>query len=96
MARKLLNNAGAGDGAEVRISGSIYHPTGLFQVEVAGGTTSVLLQGKVSEDAPWVTVASVTDSGLTAVALCPIMRARVPAPVGFGVTGVTAWLHAAS
>lgn len=63
------------------------HEYGTFQAKVTAAAT-VKLQGRLSPDADWVDIATVTASGITVVALCPLMRVNVSGNTGI----VYAWL----
>lgn len=64
---------------------------GIFQIDIASGTATVLLEGRVNDVADWQTVASLSSDGATQiVTLYPLMRARVSAISG---ATVSAWLN---
>ena len=64
---------------------------GIYQIDIAGGTATVVLQGRVNDSADWVTVATLSADGATQiVTLYPLMRGNVT--VISGAT-VSAWLN---
>lgn len=99
MIRQLLaNRTNDTPGDTVRVGDMIRHPQGVLQSVNTGGAGGgvVILEGRVSSDAPWATLATVTLTGnasqLTAVAVTAEMRARVNTPVPVGAS-VSAWLQ---
>lgn len=61
---------------------------GTIQVEVVS-TGTVLVQGRASEEAPWITIASFTASDVKIIALLQQMRVNVTA----NGSGVNVWLN---
>jgi len=57
--------------------------TGFFQVNIASGTATVLLEGKTHDDADFATLATLSSDGaMQVVDLPPLVRARVSAISG--------------
>lgn len=64
---------------------------GIFQIDIASGTATVVLEGRVVDTADWVTLATLSADGASQiVTLYPLMRARVSAISG---ATVSAWLN---
>ena len=90
---RLFTTSGAATSAVVDPK-SIYNEDGIFQVQVHSGSPTVVLQGRLSPDAPWFDVtlnsagsASATTSGYFTVPLFPQMRCVIT-----GTASVSAWL----
>jgi hypothetical protein len=97
---KLLNGAtNDTPGPQVNVMDAARYPQGVLQVVNTGGAGGgvVLLQGRVSAEAPWTTVATVTLTGTTpqlvAVAVTTEMRAAAQAPIPLS-SSFSAWLQA--
>ena len=72
----------------------IYNEDGIFQIQVHSGSPTVVLQGRLSPDAPWFDVylnsagaTSASGSGYFTVPLFPQMRCVIT-----GSASVSAWL----
>lgn len=64
---------------------------GLFQIDIASGTATVVLQGRLDDNADWDTLATLSADGASqTVRLYPLMRANVTAISG---ATVSAWLN---
>lgn len=84
---KLLDEAedtGAGDVFPV----DSYREPHRYQVQITG-TASVNIEGRAASDAPWVVLATVTETGSDAVNALPHMRANVTAATG---ATISVWL----
>lgn len=85
-------------GPTAKVGDPIRNPQGVFHVVNSGGAGGgvVILEGRVSTEAPWATVASVSLTGntpqLVAVAAVGEMRARVNTPIPISAS-VSAWLQ---
>ena len=93
LVTRLFTTSGAATSATVSPK-MLYNEDGVFQVQVHSGSPTVVLQGRLSPDAPFVDVAlnsagstSATASGYFNVPLFPEMRCVIT-----GTASVSAWL----
>ena len=90
---RLFTTSGAATSAIVEPK-MIYNEDGVFQVQVHSGSPTVVLQGRLSSDAPFFDVVlnaagatAITGSGYYTVPMFPQMRCVIT-----GTASVSAWL----